>query len=117
MARVLGLVTRSAIHCNDSLSDVDKFSNLRGWIEGRAKASIAGFALTEATTTLLQRRFGKKIAIERAHISELLKVQPMCGNRDPRILQTFYDKVETHYRVLGLAWNCESDIIHFNCAK
>ena len=60
MARVLGLVTRSAIHCNDSLSDVDKFSNLRGWIEGRAKASIAGFALTEANYNAVTKKIWKK---------------------------------------------------------
>ena len=78
---------QSAIHQNDSLSDVDKFSYLRGLIEGPAKSSIAGFALTEANykaaIELLQRRFGKKIAIERAHISELLKVQPAYRDRDP----------------------------------
>ena len=60
---------QSAIHQNDSLSDVDKFSYLRGLIEGPAKASIAGFALTaanyNAAIELLQRRFGKKIAIEK----------------------------------------------------
>ena len=60
MARVLELVTRSAIHCNDSLSDVDKFSNLRGWIEGRAKASIAGFALTEANYNAVTKKIWKK---------------------------------------------------------
>ena len=60
MARVLGLVTRSAIHCNDSLSDVDKFSNLRGWIEGRAKASIAGFSLTEANYNAVTKKIWKK---------------------------------------------------------
>ena len=60
MARVLGLVTRSAIHCNDSLSDVDTFSNLHGWIEGRAKASIAGFALTEANYNAVTKKIWKK---------------------------------------------------------
>ncbi len=95
---------RSAIHSNDSLSDVDKFSYLRGLVEGPAKACIAGFALTEANYNaaieLLERRFGKKIAIERAHISELLNVQPVYGDREPRRLRTLYDKVESHYRGL-----------------
>ena len=60
MARVLGLVTGSDIHCNDSLSDVDKFSNLRALIEGRAKASIAGFALTEANYSAVTKKIRKK---------------------------------------------------------
>ena len=78
---------QSAIHSNHSLSGVDKFSYLRGVLEGPANASIAGFALTEANyhaaIELLLRRFGKKIAIKRAHISEVLKVQPVCSDRDP----------------------------------
>ena len=95
---------RSAIHSNDSLSKVDKFSYLRGLVEGPAKTCIAGFALTEANYNaaieLLERRFGKKIAIERAHISELLNVQPVYSDREPRRLRTLYDKVESHYRGL-----------------
>ena len=39
---------QSAIHSKDSLSDVDKFSYLRGLLGGPAKASITGFALNEA---------------------------------------------------------------------
>ena len=73
-------------------------------VEGPAKTCIAGFALTEANYNaaikLLERRFGKKIAIERAHISELLNVQPVYSDREPRRLRTLYDKVESHYRGL-----------------
>jgi deoxyribodipyrimidine photolyase len=35
-----------AIHKNDKLSEIDKFSYLRGLLEGQASTEIAGFALT-----------------------------------------------------------------------
>ena len=59
---------RSAIHNNTQLSDVDKFSYLRGLIEGLVKATIAWFSLMAenygTAVGLLERRFGKKVAIE-----------------------------------------------------
>ena len=57
----------SAIHFNDSLSNVDKFSYLRGLLLEPARSAIAGFALTptncEAAVELFRKRFGKKTAI------------------------------------------------------
>ena len=95
---------RSAIHDNAQLSDVDKFCYLRGLIEGTAKATIAGFSLTadnyNTAVELLERRFGKKVAIERAHVSQLLNVQPVYSAKDVRGLRIFHDTVETHYRGL-----------------
>ena len=38
----------SAIHQNDSLEEVDKFTYLRSFLTGQAKSAIAGFALTSA---------------------------------------------------------------------
>jgi hypothetical protein len=95
---------KSAIHNNTRLSDVDKFSYLRGLTEGPAKATIAGFSLTAenyaAAVELLELRFGKKVAIERAHVSQLLKVPPVYGEKDVRGLRILHDTVETHYRGL-----------------
>ena len=66
----------SAIHMNDGLSNVDKFSYLRSLLLGSAKSAIGGFALTsanyESAIELLKKRCGKKVAIQRALISELL---------------------------------------------
>ena len=48
----------SAIHENESLSNVDRFTYLRGLVEEPAKSAIAGFSLTEvkysAAVELLQ---------------------------------------------------------------
>ena len=49
----------SAIHKNEALADVDKFSYLRGRLVGPARSAIAGFAITsanyKAATDLLKR--------------------------------------------------------------
>ena len=71
----------SAIHSNDSLSKVDKFSYLRGLLREPARSAIAGFALTsanyEAVVQLLKKRFGKKTAIQRSLVNELLNTRPV----------------------------------------
>ena len=76
----------SAIHKNEALADVDKFSPLRGLLVGPVRSVIAGFALTsanyKAATDLLKRRHGKKNAIQRAHINELLNLEPIYSERD-----------------------------------
>ena len=71
----------SAIHSNDSLSKVDKFSYLRGLLLEPARSAIAGFALTsanyEAVVQLLKKRFRKKTAIQRSLVNELLNTRPV----------------------------------------
>ena len=53
----------STIDKNVSLSDVDKFTYLRGYLEGPAKACIVGFSLMSAnynaTLNLLKERYRK----------------------------------------------------------
>ena len=50
---------------------------------------------------VLKNRFGKKTAIQRVHISELLKVAPVYNEKDTTRLRTIYNSVETHHRGLG----------------
>ena len=94
----------SAININESLSDMEQFSYLRGLLEGSAKSIIEGFALSaanyEVAVTLLKKRFGKRNLIQSAHIEELMKVVPVYNKRDTPRLRSLYDGVETHYRGL-----------------
>ena len=94
----------SAIHLNDSLSKVDKFSYLRGLLVGPARSAIAGFTLTsanyESAVELLKNRYRKKTAIQRAHVNELLNVQPVYNERDAQRLRSLYDFLETKHRAL-----------------
>ena len=90
----------SSIHSNPNLSDVDRFSYLRGLFGGAARTTIAGLALTaancKAAIDLLKGRFGKPVVIERAHVNELLNVAPVFNERDTTGLRRLYDKIEIH---------------------
>ena len=94
----------SSIHTNAGLSDVDKFSYLKGLVDEPAKSAISGFSLTAANygsaVELLMRRFGKPSTIQRAHINELLSVQAVYRERETARLRALYDKIECHYRGL-----------------
>ena len=94
----------SAIHKNTSLSDVDKFTHLRGLVEEPAKPAIAGFVLTSVNymeaVDVLQRRFGNKTVVQRAHINELLNVKPVFNANDTERLRKFFDTVESNFRGL-----------------
>lgn len=62
---------RSAIHDNESLSDVDRFTYLKSLVERSAKESIDGLTLTSANyheaTSILERRFGNRQQIISKH--------------------------------------------------
>ena len=94
----------SAIHTNLKLSPVDKFSYLRGLLVGAVRTSIAGLALTsanyEAAIDILKPRFGRKIAIDRAHVNDLFKVPSVYHEKDTVGLRRLYDTVEVHHRGL-----------------
>ncbi|XP_028416197.1 uncharacterized protein LOC114539977 [Dendronephthya gigantea] len=108
----------SAIHENESLSDVDKFTYLRGLLQEPAKSAIAGFALTsinyEAAVKLLERRFGNKTIVQRAYINDLLNLKPVFNGNDTERLRKFFDVVETNYRgleALGVKEEVYSEIV------
>ena len=94
----------SAIHKNEGLSDIDKFTYLRGLVEEPAKSSIAGFALTAVNYStaleVLQRRFGNKTVVQRAYVNELLNVKPVFSANDTDGLRKFFDTVESNFRGL-----------------
>lgn len=68
------------------LSEVDKFSYLRGLLEEQAKAAIGGFSITgpiyQAVMALLKRHFGKKTVVQREHMAELMKTSVVYSERD-----------------------------------
>ena len=81
----------SATQENESLSKDDKFTYLCGLAEEPAKSAISGFSLTEANYSaaveLLQRWFGNKTVVQRAHINELINVKPVFNSKDTRCLR------------------------------
>ena len=108
----------SSVHNNEGLSDIDKFSYLRGMLDEPAKSAIAGFSLTTANyqsaVEVLKARFGKKTAIQRAHMNELLGALPVYHERHTVKLRTLCDTIETHYRglvALGVDESAYSSIV------
>ena len=94
----------STVGNNDTLADVDKFKYLKSLLKEPAKSTIAGFALTSANyqeaVDLLKRRYGRRDAIQKAHIDDLLSIHPVSNENDVWNLRKFHDESETHFRGL-----------------
>ena len=95
---------QSSIDGNGNLSAVDKFSYLKSLVQEPARSTIAGFALTavnyDAAVQGLKKRYGKEIAIQRAHVNDLLNLSPVFSDRDIPRLRKLFDECESHFRGL-----------------
>ena len=93
---------KAAVHSNQAISKIDKYSYLNSLLEGPAARAIQGLALTEAnydnTIELLQPRFEKPQVIS-AHMDELLRL-PSCAGDKSSSLRYVYDKISVHVRGL-----------------
>ena len=87
-----------------SLSDVEKFNYLKGYLQDNALKTIEGLSLTNENypkaLDLLKERYGNVQMIISAHMSELLKLQPITSEEDVSYLRFFYDNIESHVRSL-----------------
>ena len=95
---------KSAIDNDPDLANIDKFKYLRSFLEELPRRVIAGLSLTEANYSsaveILKERYAKPTVIKRAHINELVNMQPVFNERSQVRLKNFYDDVETHFRGL-----------------
>jgi hypothetical protein len=77
---------------------------LKGLLVGPAQTTIAGFTLTatnyKEALELIKTRYGKKTAIQRAHIQALMNIKPVYNERDVRRLRELYHACETNCRGL-----------------
>lgn len=93
-----------AVHGNEQLSGVEKFSYLQSLVLREAKETIAGLALTEANygeaIALLEARFGNKERIISRHMEALLGLESVTWQGNITALRALHDKVETHLRVV-----------------
>ena len=102
---------------NDCSSNI-KFNYLRGLVDEPAKSCIAGFSLSsahyESAVDILKERYGKKSAVQRAHMQKLMKIDHVGDERDVVSLRRLCDRVETRYRgfeVLGVDKDTYSSIV------
>ena len=94
----------SAIHTNNTLSEIDKFNYLRSLLQGTAYDAIAGLALSavnyQKAVTILRKRFGNKQLIISRHMEALLNVTAVTSDRHRRDLRRLYDQSEANIRSL-----------------
>ena len=92
--------------------------NTKSWVQEPARSTIAGFVLTvvnyEAAVQALKKRYGKDIAIQRAHVNDLLNMPPVYSDRDIPRLRKLFHECESHFRgltALGVEENTYSTIV------
>ena len=94
----------AAVHNNEGLADIEKFTYLRSFLEGEAAAAISGLALTannyKEAIELLKKRFGNKQTIINKHMDNLLELEQIKSVHDLKGLRKLYDKIETEKRGL-----------------
>uniref|UniRef100_A0A1X7UJA6 CCHC-type domain-containing protein n=1 Tax=Amphimedon queenslandica TaxID=400682 RepID=A0A1X7UJA6_AMPQE len=95
---------KSAIHDNPSLATIDKFSYFQSLLEGKAKQTIAGLALTDANYStavdLLEKRFGNKERITAAHMGVLIRLDAVCSDHNFE-LRCLHNETESTIRSLS----------------
>ena len=95
----------ASIHNNEELSDVERFSYLKGLLTGPAAATVAGLALTESNyqnaVELLKTRFANKQVIVNCHMDRLMNIAPLNSGANVNKLRAMLDEVETQVRGLS----------------
>ena len=93
----------SAIH-QSSLSDVEKFNYLRGYLKDEALKTIEGLTLSEENyekaLNILKERYGNTDIIISRHMKELVSLPSVTSDSDLKGLRRFYDALESHIRRL-----------------
>ena len=92
----------SAIHCNSTLSSVQKFNYLKSALRAEALQTISGFSITNANyekaVSLLHERYGKRDKIIQAYMIELLEIP--APTQTFASLRDFYDRTEIYIQGL-----------------
>ncbi|GBM04185.1 hypothetical protein AVEN_242418-1, partial [Araneus ventricosus] len=102
----------SAIHENDSLSEVSKFNYLKAHLGGSALSTIEGFALTpenyEIAIKLLKERFGRSDVLINTHLNNLLRICPLKNSDDI----VSFRKIEVYLQTLIVSVE-NNDLKHY----
>ena len=83
---------------------MDKFKYLKSFVEEPASKVIAGIPLTDAiydiAVDLLHKRYGKTSVLKRAHMNELINLQPVFNEKSVGRLRELHDRIESQFRGL-----------------
>ena len=96
----------ASIDNKEGLSNVEKFTYLKGYLKGTALNTIEGFALTNenyaTSLELLKKRYGNPQLIISSHMNDLIKSEKQ-RNSNILSLREMYDKVEANVRAMNSA--------------
>ena len=94
----------ATIHERSDITDIEKFTYLRGFLSGSALKAIEGMTLTNANyehaRDILEKRYGNEQLIVSSHMNALLKLDKII-NVNVKDLRELYDKVELNIRALN----------------
>ena len=101
----------SAVHNNETLSNVQKFNYLKSQLQHEAVDCIEGLQITNANymqaVHLLSERFGQAHKIKNVYMQNLLELPPPTSKISS--LKQFYDKLESYIRGLEALGHHEND--------
>ncbi|GBN01044.1 hypothetical protein AVEN_261624-1 [Araneus ventricosus] len=107
-----------AIHKNDSLTKIEKFTYLKTYLGGIALNAVSGFSLSDqnydASIKLLKERFGRTDIIISSHMHKLLLIDSVKSCFNVTGLRKMYDAIETQIRSLqslGVATGTYSNLL------
>ena len=87
-----------AIHENDSLADIDKFTYLKSFLSDSALQSINGLSLNatnyKEAIDILHQRYGNKQVLISAHMQKLEKLPRIKSSNDINGLRKMYDQTK-----------------------
>ena len=94
----------AAVDAKEDLTAIEKFTYLRGYLEGDALECIKGFPLTNRNyaeaLSLLKERYGNAQIIISTHMNKLINLEKV-GSCNVTELRRLYDKIENNVRALS----------------
>ena len=92
----------ASVHKNQELSNVERFSYLKGLLTGPAAVTVAGLALTEAnyqnSVELLKKRFANRQVIINSYMDKLMNIPPLNSEASVNKLRAMLDEIEAQVR-------------------
>ena len=93
----------AAVHKNERISNVEKFTYLLGYLEKAPLQAVGNFPLTNDTYIqaweLLKEKYGNPQLIISTHMNELIKLNKVNGSNVTE-LRELYDPIESNVRAL-----------------
>ena len=95
----------AAVHKNNELSRIEKFTYLKSLLEDKPLNSIKGLPLTsenyEVALEVLKSRYGNKQVIISRHMDKLIKLPNISHSSNTKDLRNLYDKIEINIKSLN----------------